>query len=196
MSDTSPEVSTVRTTKRRYHRSSAPGQLSSGSELVFESLPIAALEDSAVAEDSASGSFPAPMEISSPAELKPEPEVEIEAGTEVEPLELGGLMDNIELEEEEDEDEDVIRCLCNDAEDNGFMIQCEQCLTWQHSECVGLSEYTVPPRYLCYVCSNAKGNYSFMDLVLRLQQCQRQLFVLGFSVASAAMPKVTIDSRI
>ena len=98
------------------------------------------------------------MDISSPTETRAELDVEIEPGTEAELFEMGNYVDAFDLEEEDDEDEDVIRCLCNDAEDNGFMIQCEQCLTWQHSECVGLTENTVPPKYLCYICSNPKGN--------------------------------------
>lgn len=115
-----------------------------------------ATDESSIVEGGSSTNL-TPMDVSSPTEAKGELEVDIEPGTEAELLELGGYVDTIDLDEEDDEDQDVIRCLCNEAEDSGFMIQCEQCLTWQHSECVGLSEHTVPPRYLCYVCSNAKG---------------------------------------
>lgn len=34
--------------------------------------------------------------------------------------------------------EDVIRCTCNMDEEEGFMIQCETCFTWQHAACIGV----------------------------------------------------------
>ncbi|XP_048590122.1 uncharacterized protein LOC5508662 isoform X7 [Nematostella vectensis] len=136
--------------KRRCHRSSAPGQLTS------ESNPYP--PDS---EDSMDGP-PGPME---PISIKVEPsakephgrevELEIEPGTEAEAM-FFGPGESMDIDEDEDEG-DVIRCRCNLSEEGGFMIQCEQCLTWQHSECVGLTELTVPSKYLCYVCSNPKG---------------------------------------
>nr|XP_039260653.1 uncharacterized protein LOC120336924 isoform X3 [Styela clava] len=36
--------------------------------------------------------------------------------------------------------EDVIRCTCDVEEEEGFMIQCEGCFTWQHASCVGVSQ--------------------------------------------------------
>lgn len=53
--------------------------------------------------------------------------------------------------------DDIIRCKCGDLEEQGFMIQCEQCFTWQHGDCVSLSIETVPKNYLCYVCTNPEG---------------------------------------
>lgn len=35
-------------------------------------------------------------------------------------------------------EEDVIRCICGTYSDEGFMIQCEKCLVWQHGNCVGV----------------------------------------------------------
>jgi len=42
-------------------------------------------------------------------------------------------------------------------EENGFMIQCEECLCWQHSACMGLLEESIPEQYVCYVCRDPPG---------------------------------------
>uniref|UniRef100_A0A914VUC1 C2H2-type domain-containing protein n=1 Tax=Plectus sambesii TaxID=2011161 RepID=A0A914VUC1_9BILA len=48
--------------------------------------------------------------------------------------------------------EDVIRCQCQDNVENGFMLQCDRCKTWQHGDCVGISKQQTPELYICYVC--------------------------------------------
>ncbi|KAF8980230.1 hypothetical protein BGZ46_004488 [Entomortierella lignicola] len=55
--------------------------------------------------------------------------------------------------EEDDEDAGVIRCICNYTDDDGFTIQCERCLVWQHAVCVGIVQSNVPDEYLCEQCS-------------------------------------------
>ncbi|XP_078092946.1 PHD finger protein 20-like isoform X2 [Mustelus asterias] len=47
---------------------------------------------------------------------------------------------------------EVVRCVCEVEEENEFMIQCEDCLCWQHGVCMGLLEDSVPETYTCYVC--------------------------------------------
>ncbi|XP_057308747.1 uncharacterized protein LOC130647048 isoform X2 [Hydractinia symbiolongicarpus] len=62
--------------------------------------------------------------------------------------------------------DDCVKCVCEDECELGFMIQCEQCFTWQHGECVGYSQQkSVPLFYLCHICSNPKGlrKSSFYD---------------------------------
>nr|XP_006821211.1 PREDICTED: histone deacetylase complex subunit CTI6-like [Saccoglossus kowalevskii] len=56
--------------------------------------------------------------------------------------------------------EEIVHCLCNMDEEDGFMIQCETCLCWQHSGCVGLNENTVPKKYICCFCKNPAGHRS------------------------------------
>jgi hypothetical protein len=46
-----------------------------------------------------------------------------------------------------------IRCVCEHDEDDGFTIQCEQCLVWQHAKCVGISKNSVPEEYFCEQCN-------------------------------------------
>ncbi|KAM3922753.1 PHD finger protein 20 isoform 3-T3 [Leptodactylus fuscus] len=52
---------------------------------------------------------------------------------------------------------EIVRCMCEVQEENDFMIQCEECLCWQHGVCMGLLEDTVPEKYTCYVCQDPPG---------------------------------------
>eukprot|EP00111_Clytia_hemisphaerica_P008703 TCONS_00025454-protein len=81
---------------------------------------------------------------------------------------ISGTSSHIDItDQSEDESEsesefitfdDCVKCICQDECDTGFMIQCEQCFTWQHGECVGyLTQKNVPLFYLCHVCSNPKA---------------------------------------
>ncbi|XP_030624013.1 PHD finger protein 20b isoform X2 [Chanos chanos] len=47
---------------------------------------------------------------------------------------------------------EIVRCVCEVQEENDFMIQCEECLCWQHGTCMGLMEDSVPDTYTCYIC--------------------------------------------
>ncbi|XP_051962210.1 PHD finger protein 20-like isoform X2 [Xyrauchen texanus] len=47
---------------------------------------------------------------------------------------------------------EIIRCICEVQEENDFMIQCDECLCWQHGTCMGLYEDSVPDTYSCYIC--------------------------------------------
>ncbi|XP_069778319.1 PHD finger protein 20-like protein 1 isoform X2 [Narcine bancroftii] len=64
---------------------------------------------------------------------------------------------NQEESQEEDNSNAIVRCVCEMDEENGFMIQCEKCLCWQHSICVGLLEDNIPDQYICYICQNPPG---------------------------------------
>ncbi|KAJ2864843.1 SET domain-containing protein 3 [Coemansia aciculifera] len=55
-----------------------------------------------------------------------------------------------------DEDQGVIRCICNIDDDDGFTIQCENCLVWQHAVCVNVDQDNVPDEYLCEKCNPRK----------------------------------------
>uniref|UniRef100_A0A663E0L4 PHD finger protein 20 n=1 Tax=Aquila chrysaetos chrysaetos TaxID=223781 RepID=A0A663E0L4_AQUCH len=63
-------------------------------------------------------------------------------------------------EEAEDSDFEIVRCVCEVKEENDFMIQCEECLCWQHGVCMGLLEDNVPEKYTCYVCQDPPGQRS------------------------------------
>ncbi|XP_051058664.1 PHD finger protein 20-like protein 1 isoform X2 [Phodopus roborovskii] len=68
--------------------------------------------------------------------------------------------DSTNFEESQDEDDainEIVRCICEMDEENGFMIQCEECLCWQHSVCMGLLEDSIPEQYVCYICRDPPG---------------------------------------
>ncbi|XP_050987828.1 PHD finger protein 20-like protein 1 isoform X5 [Labeo rohita] len=70
-------------------------------------------------------------------------------------------LDSIIMEDFQDEDDDgadeIVRCICEMDEENGFMIQCEECMCWQHSVCMGLLEDSIPDHYICYICRDPPG---------------------------------------
>ncbi|KAI8097696.1 uncharacterized protein BX664DRAFT_293375, partial [Halteromyces radiatus] len=49
-------------------------------------------------------------------------------------------------------DTGLIRCICDSNEDDGFTIQCDRCLTWQHAYCMNITQNNIPDRYLCDDC--------------------------------------------
>lgn len=53
--------------------------------------------------------------------------------------------------------QEIVRCICQMDEENGFMIQCEECMCWQHSVCMGLLEDSIPDQYICYICRDPPG---------------------------------------
>ncbi|XP_074461395.1 PHD finger protein 20 isoform X3 [Larus michahellis] len=63
-------------------------------------------------------------------------------------------------EEVEESDFEIVRCVCEIKEENDFMIQCEECLCWQHGVCMGLLEDNVPEKYTCYICQDPPGQRS------------------------------------
>lgn len=48
--------------------------------------------------------------------------------------------------------ESEIRCFCGYDSDDGFTIQCERCLHWQHGRCVNIKPNNVPDTFICYYC--------------------------------------------
>ncbi|XP_076860586.1 PHD finger protein 20 isoform X2 [Brachyhypopomus gauderio] len=53
--------------------------------------------------------------------------------------------------------QETVRCVCEVAEENDFMIQCEVCLCWQHRACMGLLVDTTPDAYACFICREPSG---------------------------------------
>ncbi|NWU33818.1 PHF20 protein, partial [Hylia prasina] len=63
-------------------------------------------------------------------------------------------------DEVEESDFEIVRCVCEVKEENDFMIQCEECLCWQHGVCMGLLEDNIPEKYTCYICQDPPGQRS------------------------------------
>ncbi|KAJ8354247.1 hypothetical protein SKAU_G00218140 [Synaphobranchus kaupii] len=55
-------------------------------------------------------------------------------------------------EEEDDDANEIVRCICEMDEEKVLLIQCEECMCWQHSVCMGLLEDSIPDQYICYIC--------------------------------------------
>ena len=65
------------------------------------------------------------------------------------------------LDADDDDSDAIIRCICGadaeDSDDERMMICCDQCLSWQHNECMEITEDedALPDKYLCERCSPA-----------------------------------------
>ncbi|ORX52819.1 hypothetical protein DM01DRAFT_1336597 [Hesseltinella vesiculosa] len=54
----------------------------------------------------------------------------------------------------------VTRCVCmkkksfssDSDDDEGLMVQCDECEVWQHCNCMGLTEESIPDQYYCEQC--------------------------------------------
>ncbi|XP_071753312.1 PHD finger protein 20-like protein 1 isoform X2 [Centroberyx gerrardi] len=67
------------------------------------------------------------------------------------------LEENGPAEDLSEASQEIVRCICQMDEENGFMIQCEECMCWQHSVCMGLLEESIPDQYICYICRDPPG---------------------------------------
>ena len=59
---------------------------------------------------------------------------------------------------------DVIRCVCNMYHDEGLMITCAVCDTWQHCECVGVTPEESKSGYLCGHCGGPRSEEHTSEL--------------------------------
>lgn len=62
---------------------------------------------------------------------------------------------------EDDDDggrEEVVNCICRIREEDGLMMQCENCMAWQHGACFNIEEEEkVPNKYICFACKSPQG---------------------------------------
>jgi hypothetical protein len=59
------------------------------------------------------------------------------------------------------------RCICGRNDDNeGFMIQCDRCEVWQHGDCIGLTDATVPEKYYCELCQPEHVIHKTRDMLM------------------------------
>ncbi|KAG2186048.1 hypothetical protein INT43_002486 [Umbelopsis isabellina] len=57
-------------------------------------------------------------------------------------------------------DTGTIRCICRISDDDGFTIQCDKCLVWQHAFCVNIDKHNIPDQYLCDMCDPIPRYYN------------------------------------
>lgn len=67
----------------------------------------------------------------------------------------------------------LIICVCAFDSDDGFTIQCDNCLTWQHAVCIRIAPDQVPEEYLCDRCDPAAAHRRGVDKG-RAQALQRE----------------------
>ena len=77
-------------------------------------------------------------------------------------------------EENLEEDSGGIGCICDFDDDDGFMIQCERCNTWQHSICVGITKSTVPDQFFCELCDPRDVDKEAANKAQRLQRSKKK----------------------
>ena len=126
--DTSPEFgSRHRIPKRRIHRSSAPAQLTTSSTQLSSppsvSAPASIKSEPATTLEPESPDMFVPVSMDSEPSINQDTDLEIEGGGADSESIDPGMVEFMEVEEEEDVNGDVIRCLCNESEEGGFMIQ-------------------------------------------------------------------------
>lgn len=60
------------------------------------------------------------------------------------------------IPERQDDDEDIVNCHCGRFLEEGLMIQCQKCLTWQHVDCAGTDGKA--ENYCCIKCEPRSVN--------------------------------------
>jgi len=71
-----------------------------------------------------------------------------------------------------------IRCVCNDNQKHGLLVQCEKCNFWLHGICVNVPRVTKSRTFVCPYCSNHPirckcGNNSFYHKpIVKCNKCQ------------------------
>ncbi|XP_047497701.1 uncharacterized protein LOC125044788 isoform X2 [Penaeus chinensis] len=111
------------------------------------------------------------------------------------PASASGLSDTSSMKD----DEEPVRCECGVHHDDGLMILCDICKTWQHALCFKLSKKDeVPERHVCLQCSVTSGlpctDSSFRDMtkeeVQRICLLRRALEFLRGYYARVTVPKL------
>ena len=59
----------------------------------------------------------------------------------------------------------VLRCVCSEHSNAGFLVCCDTCSQWQHGICVNLNPHTIPDRYQCEKCGNRPIRCKCNDLL-------------------------------
>ena len=76
------------------------------------------------------------------------------------------------MEQAPDENEEVVRCRCRLFDDEGLMVQCERCETWQHSDCFGPEKSKIAleaEHYICHACAGEVLHRNDLNIVLEPQ---------------------------
>ncbi|KLO14270.1 hypothetical protein SCHPADRAFT_851298 [Schizopora paradoxa] len=77
--------------------------------------------------------------------------------------------------EDEEEESGETRCVCEDSDAAGFMIQCEMCKAWQHGLCMGFASESAIPQgdYYCEQCK-PEEHVELLNLLRKAQRRQQR----------------------
>lgn len=110
---------------------------------------------------------PAPKDPSPP---QPSVSMEQKPTADLAPIQQPPLLSVFVTEEESAESsEEVVRCRCRLFDDEGLMVQCERCETWQHSECLGRNtsaDDLDAEHYICHSCAGQPLRREDLNIVL------------------------------
>ncbi|XP_037031288.1 uncharacterized protein LOC119070877 [Bradysia coprophila] len=81
----------------------------------------------------------------------------------------------------EGEDDSITRCICDYEHDDGYMIQCDKCTSWQHVDCMGIDRQNIPDKYKCEICEPRPVDKARA----RALQCQKYKEQQSFLLLSA-----------
>lgn len=67
-------------------------------------------------------------------------------------------LSEIELHENpQPEVDDRVVCICNSTADEGKMVQCDFCKTWQHCVCLNIEDVKIDEEHMCWNCRYSKS---------------------------------------
>lgn len=77
----------------------------------------------------------------------------------------------LKTEENHSNTEEVVRCRCRLYDDEGLMVQCEKCETWQHTDCLGFDKQSAldAEHYVCHACAGLSLCSDDLKIVLMPQ---------------------------
>ncbi|KAF9909844.1 hypothetical protein BX616_011038 [Lobosporangium transversale] len=71
-------------------------------------------------------------------------------------------------DDEYEDEEGIIMCVCGSKNDEGAMVQCDDCKVWLHIDCLDLAEEDIPEEYFCPSCQGlpipSTGGKSFRHI--------------------------------
>ncbi|GIY96043.1 c2H2-type domain-containing protein [Caerostris extrusa] len=62
-----------------------------------------------------------------------------------------------QIDEDESYDSNIVRCICNSTIDEGKMVQCDFCKTWQHTCCLHIKTLHENDEHMCWDCRYSKS---------------------------------------
>lgn len=108
-------------------------------------------------------------------------------------VETKELEQNIQSIDQSVDPYEVINCKCNINHSDGFMIQCENCLCWQHGLCEEIDESNPPENYKCWNCTKYSERFKEKNWMIDLKNDELSLLLANCSKKHADLNKLAIS---